>query len=314
MYSVIRIVPFFKTGRSSEGAILKTVTNYTLPLILILLLSACAGSGNSAGSTSANPFSVWNVLSSGSSATLMGGSSVVTLDQTVSQYSSGASASISFDAGRNVSSLSFVSANGTSASFNVVNGDQITSNYGGSTVVASNNTKTQMAILANPYYMGYDYQTYGAWGAYGSSTTSSYGVSLGSATPGSSIPSNGTGTFVGGMAGYYTDIKNNGYLVFANMTATVDFAARQVNLTTANTALVGMPIGASVSASGLNMTGSLAYGVSSNKLTGTFTTTNGMTGNASGQFYGPSANEVGGTFAATSSTQGTLVGGFGGKR
>lgn len=292
---------------------MKTVTNYTLPLILILLLSACAGSGSSSGSASASPFSVWNALSGGSSATLIGGSSLVTLDQTVSQYSSGASATISFDAGRNVSSLSFVSANGASASFNVANGDQITSNYGGSTIVASSNSKTQMAIMANPYYMGYDYQTYGAWGAYGNSTTS-YGVSLGSATPGSSIPSTGTGTFVGGMAGYYTDIKNNGYLAFANMTATVDFAARQVSLTTANTALVGMPIGASVSASGLNMTGTLAYGASSNKLIGTVTTTSGMTGNALGQFYGPSANEVGGTFAATSSTQGTLVGGFGGKR
>ena len=293
---------------------LKTVTNYTLPLISILFLSACAGSGSSGGSASASPFSVWNALSGGSSATLIGGSSVVTLDQTVSQYSSGASATIAFDAGRNVSSLSFASANGASASFSVASGDQITSNYGGSSIVASNKSQTQMGIMANPYYMGYDYQTYGAWGAYGSSTTSSYGVSLGSATPGSAIPSTGTGTFVGGMAGYYTDIKNNGYLVSANMSATVDFAARQVSLTTANTALVGMPLGSSVSASSLNMTGTLAYGASSNKLMGTVTTSNGMTGNALGQFYGPSANEVGGTFAATSSAQGTLVGGFGGKR
>jgi hypothetical protein len=244
----------------------------------------------------------------------VGGSSAVTLDQTVTQYSSGATGTIAFDAGRNVSSFSFTSGSGASASFNVANGDQITSNFGGSSTVASNKSQTQMAILANPYYMGYDYQTYGAWGAYGNSTISSYGVSLGSATPGSSIPSTGTGTFVGGMAGYYTDAKNIGYLTYANMSAAVDFAARQVTLTTSNTALVGAPLGATRGASGLDMTGTLVYGSSSNKLTGTVTTTNGMTGNALGQFYGPSANEVGGTFAVTNSSQGTMVGGFGGKR
>ena len=289
------------------------ISKYPLIFLAPLALVACAGSGSSGGST-ASSFSVWNALSSNSSASFVGGSSIVTLDQSITQNATGATATIGFDSGRNVSLITLNAGSGSSASFSIANGDQITNNFGGSNTVASNSSKTQMAILANPYYMGFDYQTYGAWGSYGTSTTSSYAMSMGSATPGSSIPSSGTGTFTGGMAGYYTDVNKNSYLAFANMSATVDFVARQVALTTSNTALVGMPLGATVSASGLNMTSTMSYTSSSNKLMGTATTTSGMTGNALGQFYGPSANEVGGTFAVTGSSQGTLVGGFGGKR
>jgi hypothetical protein len=49
-------------------------------------------------------------------------------------------------------------------------------------------------------------------------------------------------------------------------------------------------------------------------MTGTATTTNGMSGNMNGKFYGPGLNEVGGTYAVTGSGVGSMVGGFGGKR
>ncbi|HET7832182.1 MAG TPA: hypothetical protein VFK88_04380 [Gallionella sp.] len=72
------------------------------------------------------------------------------------------------------------------------------------------------------------------------------------------------------------------------------------------------------------MSGTLSYTAGSNTFTGTVTTANGMSGNATGRFYGPgiataTANkvagappEIGGTFAVMG-TAGTMQGAFGGK-
>ena len=98
------------------------------------------------------------------------------------------------------------------------------------------------------------------------------------------------------------------------MTATASFDARTVNFSTSGTLISGAPSGSAISASDLNLSGTLAIAAGANKMSGTVTTVGGMSGNANGKFYGPTANEVGGTYAVSGSNLGTFVGGFGGKR
>lgn len=278
-------------------------------------LSGCAGSGSN-NSVSSSPFSLWNATGAGATVTFSQGqgiSSSVSVDQSVSA-SNNASGVMAFDSARNLTSFSFNSGAGATIKINSANGDTILKNFGGSSSVAYDKNKTQMAIIADPYYMGYEYQTYGAWGSYANSNTSSHGFVVGNPTPGSSIPLTGSGTFIGSMTGYFTDSAKNGYLAFANMTATYDFAQRSLNLSTNNTALVGAPSGNPVLAPGLNITSTLIYNAGTNRLNGTVSTVNGLSGNMVGQFYGPAANEVGGTFSAQNPSVGSFVGGFGGKR
>jgi hypothetical protein len=59
----------------------------------------------------------------------------------------------------------------------------------------------------------------------------------------------------------------------------------------------------------------MTYSAGANRLTGSVSSSSGMTGNLIANFYGPAANEIGGTYGLTQPTTGnTLVGGFGGKR
>ena len=104
------------------------IAKYPLIFLAPLVLVACAGSGSSGGST-ASSFSVWNALSSNSSASFVGGSSIVTLDQSITQNATGATATIGFDSGRNVSLITLNAGSGSSASFSIANGDQITSQW-----------------------------------------------------------------------------------------------------------------------------------------------------------------------------------------
>ena len=98
------------------------------------------------------------------------------------------------------------------------------------------------------------------------------------------------------------------------MTATASFDSRTVNFNTSGTYISGSPSGSPVAASDLNLVGTLTIAAGANKVSGTVTTVNGMSGNANGKFYGPTANEVGGTYAVSGSNLGSFVGGFGGKR
>jgi len=293
----------------------KNKFSYFIFLLAAYFLAGCAGNNTSTTSSLAT-FSTWNAVGPSTSISFGQGSglsSSVTLEQAVSS-SNNATGNLRFDSSRNLSAYLVNNGAGSSISINIANGDTILKNYGGSSYLSFNSGRTQMGILADPYYMGYEYQTYGAWGSYGSSSTSSHGYVLGNPTPAASIPTAGTGTFVGSMAGYYTDSARNGYLAFANLTAAYDFAARSLSLSTSNSAITGLPSGQTVSAPGLNMTSTLTYNANTNRLTGTVSTSNGMTGNMVGQFYGPAANEVGGTFSVQYPNIGTLVGGFGGKR
>jgi hypothetical protein len=61
----------------------------------------------------------------------------------------------------------------------------------------------------------------------------------------------------------------------------------------------------------LNLSGALLFPPGTNQLSGTLTSTGGMTGPASAKFFGPAAKEVGGTFFVTNGGNQQMNGAFG---
>lgn len=288
-------------------------------LILPAILSACAGSSSSTSSTSttvtpsAASFTSWSTYTPGTAVGFTDGStSAISASGSVSQSDSAGSATLTLDGGGTATAIS--ATNGaTTANFSAANGDTLVSGFGGATTLALNKSQTSMAVFANPTNSGYEYQTFGAWGAYGNGGASG-AISVGNVTPLTGLPTSGTGAFVGGSSGYYIDPSNNAFLVNSTLNINVDFAGRTASFSTSNSAMTGGPTGSAIGNSNLNLSGNLSYGAGSTNLSGTVTSTSGMTGPANAKFYGPVANEIGGTYAVSGSGLGSMVGGFGGKR
>jgi hypothetical protein len=293
---------------------MKKITLVFLPI----LISACAGSSSSSssgGSASTNAFTSWSAtIAANAPVSFTGGAtSTMALDGTSVQADSDGTATLTLGGNGIYSAISAATPTG-SASFSAANGDTLQSGFSGATTIALNKSQTTVGSFANPTYFGFEYQTFGAWGAYGNATTPAYAVSVGSPSPVSAIPAVGALTFTGGATGYYSDPGKFGYVTNANMVAVVTFDNRSVAFTTTNTTVTGGPGAGTLSAPALNMTGNLSYVAGTNAMTGTATTANGMSGNMNGKFYGPGINEIGGTYAVTGSGAGAMVGGFGGKR
>jgi hypothetical protein len=294
---------------------IKNSLTFAIPIIVV----ACAGGGSSSSNSSSSsvvttPFTSWSTTTVGTAVSFSGSpSSTLAVDGTFVQGASDAAATLTLNVSNNFSAISS-SNSASSVSFSTANGDTLQSGFNGASTVALNKSQTMVGTFANPSAYGFEYQTFGAWGAYGNATTPAYAVSVGNPSPASAIPAVGSLTFTGGAAGYYVDASKFGYVTNANMVAVVTFDNRTVAFSTTNTTIAGGPGSALLSASSLNMTGNLSYAAGTNAMTGTATTTNGMSGNMNGKFYGPGLNEIGGTYAVTGSGIGSMVGGFGGKR
>jgi hypothetical protein len=290
-----------------------------LTLILPIALVACAGGGNSSSGSSSSsaattPFTSWSNTTAGTPVSFSGGaSSTLAVDGSSIQGAADGAATLTLNSSNNFSAISASNSSG-SVSFSTANGDTLQSGFNGATTVALNKAQTIVGTFANPSPYGFEFQTYGAWGGYGNSTAPAYAVSVGSPSPASAIPAVGALTFTGGSTGYYVDASKFGYITNATMTAIVTFDNRSVVFNTTNTSITGGPGLPQISAPSLNMTGNLSYAAGTNAITGTTTTTNGMSGNMNGKFYGPGLNEIGGTYSVTGSGIGSMVGGFGGKR
>jgi hypothetical protein len=284
-----------------------------------ILISACAGgsssSSSSSGSASTNAFTSWSATISANTPVSFtsGSTSTMALDGTSVQTDADGAATLALGGNGNFSAIS-ASTPTSSVSFSAANGDTLQSGFYQTSTIALNKSETTIGVFTNPTYYGFEYQTYGAWGAYGNATTSANAISVGSATPVTGIPATGSYTFTGGASGYYTDPSKFAYVTNANMTATASFDARTVAFSTSGTYISGAPSGNAVAAPDLNLSGTLSIAAGANKVSGNVTTINGMSGNANGKFYGPTANEVGGTYAVSGSNLGSFVGGFGGKR
>jgi len=293
---------------------LKNLSFLVLPIALVACAGGSSSSSSSSSSAATTPFTSWSNTAVGTPVTFSSGpSSTLAIDGTSAQGASDGAATLTLNSSNNFSTINASNSAG-SVSFSTANGDTLQSGFNGATTVALNKSQTTLGSFANPAYLGFEYQTFGAWGAYGNATTPAYAVSVGNPSPASAIPLAGAVTFTGGATGYYVDASKFGYVTNADMVAAVTFNNRSVAFSTTNTSVAGGPGAPQLSAPALNMTGNLSYVAGVNAMTGTATTANGMSGNMNGKFYGPAINEIGGTYAVTGSGVGSMVGGFGGKR
>ena len=287
--------------------------------LIPFIISACAGSSSSTTSSSttvtpsATSFTSWSTYTPGTAVGFTEGStSAINASGNITQSDSAGNATLTLNGSGTATAIS--ATNGvTTINMSTSNGDTLASGFGGAATLALNQSQTTMAVFANPTTSGYEYQTFGAWGAYGNGGAAG-AISVGNVTPLTGLPTSGTGAFVGGASGYYIDPSNNAFLVNATLNVNVDFAGRTASFATSNSAMTGGPAGSAIGNSNLNLAGNLSYGAGSTNLSGTVTSTSGMTGPANAKFYGPVANEIGGTYAVSGSGLGSMVGGFGGKR
>jgi hypothetical protein len=227
--------------------------------------------------------------------------------------------------------------NGTGSSWSIANGQVLTQStlaglpaavFTNAALAASVNYVLPYSATLNP--TGFTYQTFGSWSPNAVINThiESY-FSAGVTTSAATLPVLGTATYTGVAAGTYVNaVTNDPSQTTATMNATANFVARTVAFSTtgttslSNNAVVGTLPTANAA---LNMSGTLSYAVGNNTFTGAVSTTNGMSGNATGRFYGPgiaaatptkaigAPPEIGGTFAVMATGVGAMQGAFGGK-
>lgn len=172
-----------------------------------------------------------------------------------------------------------------------------------------------VGIAANPYALGWGYQSFGAWDETSVVKKTQLGAtSFGAATPGNMIPASGSATFAGKLAGMYFDTAGQRSFAAANLDVQVDFSQRRLDLASTGTSLERGAL--SAPAPHLDVSGALTYAPGSGSFTGTLANAGGtMSGTSNGQFYGPTAEELGGVFALKSATTvETFVGAYGAKR
>jgi hypothetical protein len=178
----------------------------------------------------------------------------------------------------------------------------------------SNSSGSDQAIYADPYALGFDYQSFGVWGTgLVSGSTGRYGaISAGAQTSAASVPTSGSANFNGAAGGIYVDTAGTAYRYGAYATFAVNFGTRTVGMTTNSDRIVNINTNAVFNIT-TPITATMTYTAGSNRFSGNFQAGTFMTGSGSGQFYGPVANELGGTFFISGSS-GKIIGGFGGKR
>jgi hypothetical protein len=173
-----------------------------------------------------------------------------------------------------------------------------------------------VALVANPFELGWDYQSFGAWtDPEGPAVEHLHANSFGAATPGSAVPSSGAATFAGKLAGMHVDPSGKGSMAVASLSVDVDFSRRTLSLASSGTSL-SRDLSVDGAAPHLDVNGTLTYSPGSSAFTGTLGNAGGtMSGTSSGQFYGPAAQELGGMFVLHApKTVEKFVGAYGAKR
>lgn len=172
-----------------------------------------------------------------------------------------------------------------------------------------------LGVVANPYKLGWDYQSFGAWESVGGGDSALRAGSFGAATPAAAVPSTGNATFTGKLGGMYVSPGGHGAMASADLRVVADFGARSLSFASSNSMLLRAPAVASA-VPHLDLGGTLTYAPGSGAFSGTLTSAGGsLRGASNGQFYGPTAQELGGVFTLKSTTTvESFVGAYGAKR
>lgn len=182
---------------------------------------------------------------------------------------------------------------------------------------ATSSDQTALALTANPYFLGWNYQTFGVW-VTGSGTGSGRigTLSVGSVTPSAGVPNVGTATYLGELGGAYVAPDGTDFLATADLQVDADFVTNALDFQSSNTQLTRELLTFTPDSS-LDLNGTLTCcGGSSGFLGPVSNQTGSLVGEAEGSFYGPNAEELGGNFLLTNSSNGleTYVGSFGAAR
>jgi hypothetical protein len=171
-------------------------------------------------------------------------------------------------------------------------------------------------VFANPYALGWNFQSFGAWNEQPSAGKGTFTASsFGQATPGSAVPASGNAAFTGKAGGFYVSPTGQPAIAASDLTVKADFSARSLNVSTSRTTIAS-DLRAASAAPHLDLNGTLSYAAGSSRFSGTLANAGGtLRGPSSGQFYGPAAQELGGVFSlkASSSIE-TFTGAYGAKR
>lgn len=294
--------------------------------ILYLLISGCqsGGSGTSASAT-VNQLSSWNSVSHPSEVTASG----VAYEGTFT-YNTSTGAITSVGGATAASTPKVVltyDSNGNLTKAVVSTGSQTqtfdkfqNANSNGTLIFGLKDTDSNdWALATEPLHanVNWKYQSIAVWTEPDNGSGKYGGTSVGAQTEGSSIPS-GNATFSGFAGGFYSDASNNIYVVQSDLSATANFGTNSVAISATNTGKQlyngnDGSFGTYANDANLNFSGTLTYPANTNTLTGTITTTSGMSGPSQSKFYGPNANEIGGAFNLTGGGK-TYVGAFGAKQ
>lgn len=306
-----------------------TGSNFTkkspVPFLAILLMTGCGGGGGTSATLS--PFSSWNAIQRGTSVSIEGVSQTGTYaanlaadritSRTLGASSAGASYTTTYDTNGSVTAVSIAPTGQSAISWSRAAGDTfgvLIINNNIDAVISANGSN--YAIAANPFRYGWNYQSFGAWTTGAGTGSGTFGaLSIGSFTPGTSIPASGTGTYTGFTGGRYINSSGQYYFTSSSMSAATNFATRSVTFTTSSTQTTPDLLTNLANNNNLNLSGTLTYSAASNQVTGVVTTAGGLTGTVNSRFFGPVAEEFGGTFAVDSG--GGLEGysgAFGGRR
>lgn len=174
---------------------------------------------------------------------------------------------------------------------------------------------TDIELAANPYRLGWQYQSFGVWDVAYDGSRYVGGTTYGALTPASAVPTSGSATFSGKLAGFYLPAAGEGALATADLRVGANFGTRTLSLASSGTTLT-RELAGSVAAANLDLAGTLTYAPGTNAFSGRLSNAAGtLEGPSRGQFYGPSAQELGGAFELRSgASREMFIGAYGGKR
>ncbi len=172
----------------------------------------------------------------------------------------------------------------------------------------------RFGVAANPYALGWNYQTFGVWNDHSREPTG-YITPLSLGTGPSQLPTSGSATFTGKLAGMYISPTGQGSTAAADLSVNANFSTKTWTFASTGT-VTTRDLVKSTPAPHLDLRGTLTVSPGAAFISGTLTNAGGtMSGQSAGRYYGPNGQELGGVFALRSATTvETFTGAYGAKR
>jgi hypothetical protein len=179
----------------------------------------------------------------------------------------------------------------------------------------TNAASSDTGLIANPYVLGWDYQSFGVWNSQAGASGSIRASSFGAPTPASALPTTGSATFSGKVAGVYISPQGQSAMAAGDLSVNANFSTRSLAFSSSATSIT-LDARTATAAPHLDLKGTLSYAPNTNSFSGALATPGGtLAGSSQGKFYGPAAQELGGAFTVKSSTTvETFTGAYGAKR